>query len=326
VKISFHATFLVLLLLGTLGSVLAPSWNDFSALASPGQGTLFATVPYWGELLKIAPSDGSLEIIGFTVNANNEVIPIPSLAFDPKTGTMYGGGGSNLPNLYTVNLNTAAVTLVGPTGEGNLVGLDFSKDGQLFAAVNPSGQGGNGGTHLATVDKNTGDTTIIGPFGVSHMGAIAFARDGTLYGATENNDQQLGKLYTINTGNGQATLVNQILLDDEPTIGGFASLQFSCGGILFAGGGNSYDDFGSINEVTGSFNLIANQVLDTIGGMAFDSDCKQPVGGNLLPIDTTSLLLAGAQSQTGIMLTLIIVSSGIGACFVIVQNRRKLKK
>jgi len=318
---------LVLLLLGTLGSVLAPSWNDFSALASPGQGTLYATVPHWGELWKINPTDGTVELIGITLIINDEFVPITSLAIDLDTGIMYGGGGSGLSNLYTVNLNTAAVTLVGPTGEGNLVGLDFSQDGQLFAAVNPTGQGGIGGTHLATVDKNTGATTIIGPFGVSRLGAIAFAPDGTLYGATENKDPQVGELYKINTDNGQATLVNPILLDGALTIGGFASLQFSCGGILFGGGGNAFDDFGTINQDSGTFNLLSNELLDTIGGMAFDSQCQDDVvGGKFLSIDTTALLLSGVQSPTGLMLTLIIVSSGIGVSFVLVQKRRKLKK
>ncbi len=318
---------MVLLLLGTLGSVLATYSNNFSALASPGQGTLYATVPHWGELWKINPTDGTVELVGFTTISDMESVPIPSLAFDPNTGTMYGGGGFDLSNLYTVNLNTAAVTLVGPTGEGNLVGLDFDQNGQLFAAVNPTGQGGVGGTHLATVNKNTGETTIIGPFGISHLGGIAFASDGILYGTTENKNAQLSELYTINTDNEQANLVNPILLDGASTLGGFASLQFSCSGTLFGGGGNAKDDFGTINQNTGSFNLLSNEVLDTIGGMAFDSSCIEqgPVGGKVVPIDTTALLLAGVQSPAGIMLTFIVVSSGIGVCIVI-QNRRKLKK
>lgn len=303
-------------------------FSSQSALASPGQGTLYASVPFWGELITIDPSDGgSIVILGDTETADGTFVSLPSLAIDPDTGTMYGGSGFGSFNLYTVNLNTAIVTLVGPTGEGSLVGLDFGPVGQLFAAVNPVGQGGNGGTHLATVNKNTGDTTIIGSFGVSHIGAIAFAPDGTLYGATENNGQQLGELYTINTDTGQANLVNPILLDGLPTIGGFASLQFSCSGILFGGGGSSYDDFGIINRVTGSFNLLGNEVIDTIGGMAFVSSCIEQgqVGGKVVPIDTTALLLAGVQSPAGIMLTFIVVSSGIGVCIVI-QNRRKLKK
>ena len=328
-KISFHATFLVLLLLGTLGSVfLATSWNDFSALASPGQGTLFATVPFFAELLKINSNNGAFEVVGPTwIAEDDQLVPIPSLAIDPDTGILYGGGGGGFFNLYKIDKDTALLTLVGPTNQGSLVGLDFSLDGQLFAAVNPGGPGSGGGSLLATVDKNTGDTTIIGPFGVSHLGAIAFAPDGILYGATENDGQQVGELYTINTDTGQANLVAPILLDGFPTVGGFASLQFGCNGILFGGGGLFVDDFGTINPLSGTFNLIANEVAYTIGAMAFDSQCQDGVvGGEFLSIDTTALLLAGVQSPTGIMLTLIIVSSGIGVSFVLVQKRRKLKK
>jgi len=327
VKISFHATFLVLLLLGTLGSVLAPSSNNFSALASPGQGTLYATVPWFFELITINAFTGDFEIIGLTLDEDDFLVPLPSLAVDPLTGKIYAGAGSGIDELFTVNPNTGIVTLVGPTGVGALVGLDFSSDGQLFAAVNPTGPGGSGGTHLATVDKETSITILVGPFGVERIGAIAFNNAGVLYGANSGgNIQHPAKLYIINTDTGQANLVAPILIDGQPPQGGFSSLQFSCTGILYGGGGFSFDHFGTINPSTGTFTLIEDLVGDTIGALAFDSDCKQPVGGNLLPIDTTSLLLAGAQSQTGIMLTLIIVSCGIGACFVIVQNKRKLGK
>lgn len=294
-------------------------------MAVPGDGTLYATVPFYAELITINPNNGDFVLVGQTFHPVDLLVPIPSLAMDSQAGIMYGGGGSEFFNLYTVDTSSGDLTLVGPTGQGNLVGLDFSPGGELFAAVKPEGTS-SGGTHLGTVDKNTGDTTIIGPFGVPRMGAIAFASDGTLYGATENNGQQLGELYTIDTDTGQANLVAPIQFANLPTNGGFASIQFGCNGSLYGGAGSTFDDFGIINTLTGSFDILATQVDFTIGGMAFESRCSIPVGGQLIPIGTTALLLAGAQSPTGIMLTILLISFGIGAYFVIVQNRRRWNK
>lgn len=287
-----------------LASVLISSEGLIAANATPGTGTLYGTEPRHNELYTIDPSTGTATLVGNTVDlVADEFIRLPSLAVDPATGIMYGGGGgcSGSPssgNLYIVDPSNGNLALVGNSDHGNIVGLDFGPDGTLYAAMNPGFCDPFGGSQLATIDTGTGEATLTSdPFGVNAMGAIAFAPDGTLWGATENVGSSGPALYTISLITGAASFKANILdaTGSEPS-GGFASIQYACDGILYAGGGRGFDDFGTINPQNGLFTLIANQVGDTIGGLAFDQSCPATavVGGQIIPINVTSLFLAGA--------------------------------
>ena len=291
-----------------------------NALAVPGTGTLFGTGPIFPNLNTINPVTGAFVVVGFTLDAAGTPHKLPGLAVDPTTGIMYGGeGGAGAGNLYTVNPTTAVVTLVGTTPVGALVSLDFDSSGQLWASVNTAPGSGQGGVLLAMVNKNTGAATIVGPFGPNHMGAIAFAPNGVLWGATNVGSIAGQAIWTISTSTGAATL---IAFTNAPL--GFASIQFDCAGTLFggaAGGGFGLDDsFGTINLTTGAFTLIANLWGDTVGALAFAQVCPSPIGGTLVPIDTTALLLASVQSISMWMIPVVAAGIVIG---VLVIKRRK---
>jgi hypothetical protein len=308
----------------TLVAGMVSALGGHELYAAPGNGILFGTDASGGDLITIDPTTGAGTIVG-----PMGVGPVPSLAVDPITGIMYAGGGAGLPFLYTVNSTTGAATLVGDTGLGlaAIGALDFRADGTLFAAVNIAGNGGTGSDHLATIDKLTGVATVIGPFGtctgvvvpsegdgsctIEGMEAIAFSPGGVLFGAvTAHGAAGAPGLYTIDTTTGAATFVAPILdSSDEPPSGGIASLQFTCGGILYGGtasplsaivaqpsgdGGNLV----TIDPTTGLFVTIGNAVPSgqSLGALAFGSLC----GGSAAPAASTLGLVLLVVSLLGI--------------------------
>ncbi len=286
--------------------ILMTSPSFMTANAVPGTGTLYASDPEVGGLLKIDPSTGVDTFVGTTMDGTLSV-RLPSLAVDPATGIMYGGGFDSrvaIPNLYKVNPSTAELTLVGASGTvpGNMVGLDFGPDGKLYAAM-AEGSSTNGGTQLAIIDKFTGAATLIGPFGedpvVKKMGAIAFDKDGTLWGATENSIV-FSALYKINLSTGHATFVANIIRDNGD--GTFShksirSIQFACDGTLYAGDSFS-KGFGTIDTTEGTYTATSSDPDGLIGGLAFEKTCPishgTAVGGTIMPVDMTALFVAGA--------------------------------
>jgi hypothetical protein len=125
-----------------------------------------------------------------------------AMAYDVTTGIIYGAGGTgNAANLYTIDPETGAATLVGAfgtggymllltcDGEGNMYGIDISTD-QLYS-----------------INKETGAGTSIGPTGQ----ALNYAQDmcydidnGILYVAGYTTS---GILFTCNVETGTCTSV-----------------------------------------------------------------------------------------------------------------------
>jgi hypothetical protein len=97
--------------------------NDVSALAFDAAGTLYAIDTTADALLTLDPSDAST----LTSVALSE--PLGALAgmdFDPDTGTPYvaDGGTGGRDALFTLEVETGALTEIGPLGlEGGLSGL-----------------------------------------------------------------------------------------------------------------------------------------------------------------------------------------------------------
>src|SRR5262249_39698657 len=141
--------------LGQTWFVTSPSVVKTDAVGSPrtvGTGTLFATDGNQGSgsnLITVNTTTGAGTVIGPMGG-----FPMPALARDPLTGTLYAGQGQGGPNLYTVNTGTGAVNLVGSTGFGfaAIADMDFRADGTLFATVNKVGAATTGAETLATIN------------------------------------------------------------------------------------------------------------------------------------------------------------------------------
>ena len=341
----------VTLVVFTIASIFSIGLISFptihQALGAPGSGTLFGTDASDGNLISVNTVTGIANIVGPMGGA------FPSLAFDHTTNTMFAGSGGGAGNLYTVTTGNGATNLVATSNLGGAAigGMDVNVAGTLYAAVNIVGDGGTGSDHLATIDKNTGQATIIGPFGncvgttlpfphipsdgsgsctIDGIEGIAFDTLGNLWGVhSARGAAGAPGLYTINIGTG-AVAFSVPLLDalGAPASGGFVSIQYACDGTLF--GGTARDSGGAgdggflatINPGTGIFTLAPNGATGgtSLGGLAFGSSCGQLIGGSMVPMDKTALLLAGAQSISMWMIPVVIAGVSIGI-FVVIRKK-----
>lgn len=138
------------------------------------------------------------------------------LAYDPTTNVMYGASSSNL---FTVDMNTGAQTLVGSfrITEGLMIAIAFDGEGNLY---------GNelDGTNdkLYSIDPSTAEATLIGPLGININWAQDMAYDidnGILY-LSAYLVYEGGYLCTCNVTTGACTRVGRFQGGSEIT--GFA--------------------------------------------------------------------------------------------------------
>jgi Repeat of unknown function (DUF6923) len=177
-----------------------------------------------GDLVTIDPLTGVATLVGSLGldDLSDEGPTLADIAFDPTTGVLYGWRARRSGDLYTVDLETGAATLVGESGLSNTngQGLTFGPGGKLYYA----GEGTQG--LLRTIDKNTGlpngSVQLTGYAGNENIPALAF--DGqTIFGVAGTG----GDLITINPVTGVITTIGPIASGDVPgnSIDGIA---FAC--------------------------------------------------------------------------------------------------
>src|SRR5262249_42233956 len=99
-----------------------------------GTGILYGTADVGGEssqFFSISPT-GVYTAIGPVVRGSD----LETIDIHPTTGVLYslGGGDVLAPNLYTINKQTGALTVVGNTGLTGIVSSSFNPvTGELFA-------------------------------------------------------------------------------------------------------------------------------------------------------------------------------------------------
>jgi hypothetical protein len=124
-------------------------YGTFNADEGPALGTLH-------------PFTGGSTLIGSTGTA-----PVAGLAYDERSGLMYGiAGASGTADLLTIDLEDGQATLVGSTGIP-AESLEFGPDGRLYA-----GTGGVDGGLLYRIDPMTGASTLVGPTGFDSVAAL----------------------------------------------------------------------------------------------------------------------------------------------------------
>jgi hypothetical protein len=116
------------------------------------------------QLVRVDRATGAMTLVG-AFGAR-----IDGLAYDRGSGTLYG---VNATNLYTINQNTGAATLVGPHGIATTalsIGLESESDsGRLFVTDTVTDS-------LFELDPATGAATLIGALG-ANIGALASVPD-----------------------------------------------------------------------------------------------------------------------------------------------------
>lgn len=154
---------------------------------------------------------------------------------------VYGVATDN--TLYSVNVTTATVTLIGSTGIGSMEGLALSPGGLLF------GTDSNG--QLYSISLTTGLATSIGNTGVGNIEALDFA-GSTLLGATFSTSTPT--IFSIDTTTGSIT--NLITLT-SPLSGSTRAMAVLDSNTVFltadtTGGANLY----RVDLTTGTSTLV----------------------------------------------------------------------
>ncbi len=210
----------------TLKETVGDSWSDILLVDTTVQnGTLWGT---YNESQYEYVFDGKEFVVTFK-SGTSYLIPVDLTTGQPDYSRK--GEVTGLPSreiIYTIACNA---------------------DGQMYAIVADGGDNGGVAT-LYTIDTTSFVATRVGSTDVitNYISSSTFAPDGTLYWA-ENN---VGKLYKVNTSNGTVTAVS------SGTIGGNAS---TLNAIMIPSNGNTvaYVDF-TVKGEEGSINMSGQTV------------------------------------------------------------------
>lgn len=151
-------------------------------------------------LVKINPSNGAETVIGSLGNIEPSNLPT-GLAWNDVNKTMYAlSCSSGHTNLYTIDLSTGTMTLIGETGNTLGIWLVIDNLGNAFMFD-------VGTDYLYSVNLTTGNSTTIGASGVDLSRAQDADFDiatGKLYAAGYLNGG-VCRIYSVNTTTGQFT-------------------------------------------------------------------------------------------------------------------------
>jgi hypothetical protein len=205
--------------LTTLGDIAYPRRYDSPIYTI----TSWASSNTSSALYAIDPRTGTTSLIGVT---GVEMV-YSALAFDPISKALYGFGASrgNEPSagLFTVDTATGRATVVAnvpvPPGDiSDYSGMTFDENGKMFMIDNWRNL-------LVSVDKQTGAMTsqipLIPPSGIPRAGTRASllrqlfrftAPDYPVYLSEGTSPDFSGtyRLYTLNTGSGQLSLIGSL--------------------------------------------------------------------------------------------------------------------
>ncbi len=208
---------------------------------SHGVGTAYTVSDFTGGvddfLYQIDLNTGALTQIGVIGFANVEV-----LSFGPG-GVLYGMDDDN-PNNYliTINLNTGAGSIVGPSFNLSDGGIAFDSAGNLW------GTSGND-NGLFSIEPATGAATFIGA--TQDIQGLT-ASGTTLYGIDDDNNA----LCSMNLPSPTCTVIGALSFDPDGS-----GLDFDCAGNLFYIENNT-DALFSLDPATGIPVLIAGGISD----------------------------------------------------------------
>jgi len=165
-------------------------------------------------------------------------------------------------NLFgTINLLNGGFTQLGSEGSTLFNDIAAAPAGTLYGIINTA--------QLVTLNPVNGAVLNSVSFNVSGIESLAISAGGTLYGATQS------ALYTINPGNGDATLVGNF---NDSLIGGSGQ------NIRFAYDGNLYDTDAGVNATnTDLFRISTVNGAATLMGVVtnFPGLCLENAGSQM---------------------------------------------
>jgi len=135
-----------------------------------------------------------------TVTAGSAAGITGELAQDPVTKTVYLSSTGN-DALFTLDVDTGAVTLVGPYGNSSIVmhGMEWDSSTNTLYGLSDD--------DFYEIDTTTGTATLIGSTGLSGFGNIGYdSTNDVMYLISGGNDS----LYTVNRATAQVTLIGPL--------------------------------------------------------------------------------------------------------------------
>jgi len=238
------------------------------------------------------------------------------LAYDPTTNVMYGASSSNL---FTVDMNTGAQTLVGSfrITEGLMIAIAFDGEGNLYG-VNLVTAG------LHSIDPSTGKATLIGRLGIflNFAQDMAYDIDNDIlylsaYLVDPVNVLYGGYLCTCNVITGACTIVGKFQGSAEIT--GFAI---------------PYASIFEIDKITGGFRVSAvvknngDEVFPTVhwnisvtgGILGMVNKYTEGTITSFAPGDTESIGTRGILFGLGPVMVTIMVSANEDKCTMMAKG------
>jgi hypothetical protein len=196
--------------------------NDFASVPVPAGNPItniaaYTTLIQGGDIANgvMYGTDASVLVtFDLTTGAKSTVAPvtgiqagqtITALAYDDVAGVMYLGTTDVVATsqLYTLDLTTAAATLIGTTGQPGLIAMAISCAGELYSVDLVQ-------DNLWSISTSTGVGTAIGPLGYDAnyaQDADWDAADDMMYLAAYNNTLGSGELRVANVSTGNTTLL-----------------------------------------------------------------------------------------------------------------------
>ncbi|MEP7145414.1 MAG: T9SS type A sorting domain-containing protein [bacterium] len=177
------------------------STNLYGAMEFDNNGVLYCiAVAANSPLQTLDTVTGVLTTLGPITGLGSE--QVLGMSFNFLTNKMYITTITpSLDNLYTLDLTTRTVTLVGSTGQ-NLFDISINSTGQCYGiSINDN---------LISINLTTAAGTIIGPIGfdANFIQGISFDRStDTLWYAAYNQTAGAGQLRTVNLTTGATTLI-----------------------------------------------------------------------------------------------------------------------
>ena len=262
-----------------------------------------------------------------------------AMDFHPVLGILYAickdATGANV--LITINHITGIGALVAPVtgsiitsgqlGNGGVMDVSFRNivDNTLYVTTFVTPSGGGASLELHTINIGNGISAFVGLTTRTAPGnGIAFSAGDTLFHIDQQDfnflNQVTGAATTIGFGiphippSGNA---RDNAMDFEPGTG----ILFSSTNEALLSGGGGPNFLSTVDTATG-FVTIVGQTVNGLDAIAFLAqcppgqggfpDCSPLVAGSLIPIDTTMVLVAGAQSTSAWMIPVIVSAIGIG--------------
>jgi len=260
-----------------------------------------------GSIFLVSQTDGSQWFLGDpTANGG-----LSGIAFDDQArlwgSNVFGDGNSNLLEINPID--GSLINDVGPILD--TFGDDMKVQDLAFDPVSRQLFGTEDNTSdLITIDRTTGMATSVGSLPTDKM-HIGFAPDGTLWAVDKNSNKEL---FTLDPGTG----------NDLTDVARNSEISLDALGVDPATGIIWVSEGGDDPIFTLSTGGILSFVGEPGGTPIADLDflpCPV-VGGELLSIDSTALMLAGLQSSAIWMLPVLAGVAGSAFGILYIKSRR----